>query len=389
MTLAEDDAEPDYRLAAASRKSVNLRIPGPIPVPDEILGAMATPMMNHRGPEFKELLYRITDRLKTVYDTSGDVFILTSSGTGAMEAAVVNTLSPGDKVICATIGSFGDRFGQIAEIFGADVTTLRFPAGEAVDVDALRTALHSDPAVKAVLVTHNETNTGVTNDLESIAGVVKGEFDKLLLVDGISSVCSLPLHTDAWGCDVVTSASQKGWMLPPGLAFLSFSERAWQAHAEAKMPRFYFDAAQYKKYLDMGQPPYTPALSAMFALDLALQQIVDEGMENVFRRHAEIGRMTREGVKALGLSIFPDERIASNTVTAVRVPEGMDADDLRANVRKDYDVILAGAYGELTGKMFRIGHLGMVEPQDIAEMLEALGGSLEKVGFAPAGAAVG
>ena len=341
---------------------MNLRIPGPIPVPDDILGAMATPMMNHRGPEFKDLLYRITDRLKTVYDTSGDVFILTSSGTGAMEAAIVNTLSPGDKVICATIGSFGDRFGQIAEIFGADVTTLRFPAGEAVDVDALRTALHGDPGVKAVLVTHNETNTGVTNDLESIAAVVKGEFDKLLLVDGISSVCSLPLHTDAWGCDVVTSASQKGWMLPPGLAFLSFSERAWQAHAKARMPRFYFDAAQYRKYLEMGQPPYTPALSAMFALDLALQQIVDEGMENVFRRHAEIGRMTREGVKALGLSIFPNERIASNTVTAVRVPDGMDADELRAAVRKDYDVILAGAYGELTGKMFRIGHLGMVDP---------------------------
>ena len=368
---------------------MNLRIPGPIPVPDDILGAMATPMMNHRGAEFKELLYRVTDRLQTVYDTSSDVFVLTSSGTGAMEAAVVNTLSPGDKVICATIGSFGDRFGQIAEIFGADVTTLRFPAGEAVDVDALRTALRADPGVKAVLVTHNETNTGVTNDLESIAAVVKGEFDKLLLVDGISSVCSLPLHTDAWGCDVVTSASQKGWMLPPGLAFLSFSERAWQAHAEATMPRFYFDAAQYRKYLEMGQPPYTPALSAMFALDLALQQIVDEGMENVFRRHAEIGRMTREGVKALGLSVFPDERIASNTVTAVRVPEGMDADELRAAVRKDYDVILAGAYGELTGKMFRIGHLGMVDPRDIAEMLEAIGGSLAKVGFAPAGAAVG
>ena len=307
---------------------MNLRIPGPIPVPEDVLQAMAEPMINHRGPEFKDILYRVTDRLKQVFETRDDVYILTSSGTGAMEAAVVNTLSPGDKVLCATVGAFGNRFGKIAEGYGAEVTTLSFPLGTAVDPDRLRDALKGADDVKAVLVTHNETSTGVTNDLEAIANIVKGEFDKLLLVDGISSVCSLPLRTDTWRCDVVASASQKGWMLPPGLAFISFSQRAWEAHAEAQMARFYFDVSAYRHYYEMGQPPYTPALSVMFALDLALDRILAEGMGNIFERHADIARLTRSGVKGLGLSVFPDEAVASNTVTAVNVPDGVDSPGL-------------------------------------------------------------
>jgi len=192
---------------------LNLRIPGPIPVPDDILALMSSPMINHRGPDFKDILYRVTAGLKQVFETQGDMYVLTSSGTGAMEAAVTNTLSSGDNVLCASIGSFGNRFGQIAQVFGANVTMLNFPPGYAVDLDRLRNELAKAPEIKAVLVTHNETNTGVTNDLEGICSVVKGEFDKLLLVDGISSVCSVPLRTDDWGCDVVVSASQKGWML--------------------------------------------------------------------------------------------------------------------------------------------------------------------------------
>ena len=189
---------------------MNLRIPGPIPVPEDVLELMSQPMINHRGPEFKEILFRTTDRLKRVFDTKGDVFILTTSGTGAMEAAVVNTLSRGDKVLNVTVGVFGERFGEIAEIYGAEVETLAFPYGTAVDVEEVRKALEQQPEIEAVLVTHNETSTGVTNDLEAIGKVVKGEFDKLLLVDGISSVCSLPLSTDAWGCDAIATASQKG-----------------------------------------------------------------------------------------------------------------------------------------------------------------------------------
>ena len=368
---------------------MNLRLPGPIPVPDEILESMARPMINHRGPQFKEMLYRVTAGLKQVFDTKGDVYILTASGTGAMEAAVVNTLSPGDKVVCASVGAFGDRFGRIAGNFGADVTMLRFPHGTAVDTVALREALANDPEIKAVLVTHNETNTGVTNDLEAIGRVVKGEFDTLLIVDGISSVCSIPLHTDAWGCDVVTSASQKGWMLPPGLSFISFNARAWEAHASASMPRFFFDLSHYKEYYEIGQPPWTPALSVIYALDVALKRIRAEGMDSLYQRHAAIGEMTREGLKALGLSIFPDESVASNTVTAVRVPEGVDASQLLAILREEHRVVLAGSYGALKGKMFRIGHMGYVTPAEIQDVLDALAATLPKVGFVPPGGSTG
>ncbi len=230
-------------------------------------------------------------------------------------------------------------------------------------------------------MTHNETSTGVANDLEAIASVVKGEFDKLLLVDGISSVCSLPLRTDAWGCDVVATASQKGWMLPPGLAFLSFSQQAWEAHARATMPRFYFDMAQYRKYLEIGQPPYTPAVSAMFALDVALERIVDEGMQAIFQRHAEIGQFTRDGVRELGLSLFPAERVASDTVTAVNVPDGVDADRLLGIVRKEHGVVMAGGQESLKGKILRIGHMGLTKQADIQGALDALEAALPRAGF--------
>ncbi len=362
---------------------MNLRIPGPIPVPDDILEAMSGPMINHRGPEFKEILYRTTDRLKHVFQTESDVYILTSSGTGAMEAAIVNTLSPGDRVLNVSIGVFGERFGKIAATFGADVTELSFPMGEAVDVDAVRQTLNAHPEIEAVLVTHNETSTGVTNDLAAIAEVAKGEFDKLLLVDGISSVCSLPVQTDAWGCDVVATASQKGWMLPPGLAFLSFSDRAWAAHENARMPRFYFDMSAYKGYFEIGQPPYTPSVSTMFALDLALEKILEEGLGSMFERHATIGRMTRDGVKRLGLSLLPDERVASDTVTAVRVPEGVEASRLLTMMREDHDVVLGGGQQSLNGKIFRIGHMGYCTSEEIQEVLSGLAEVLPRVGFAP------
>ena len=362
---------------------MNLRIPGPIPVPDDILQTMSTPMINHRGPEFKDMLYRVTEGLKQVFETQDDVYILTSSGTGAMEAAVVNTLSPGDKVVCVTTGAFGDRFGQIAEVYGADVTTLSFSPGTAADTDKLRDTLKANPDVKAVLVIHNETSTGVTNDLEAIAKVVKGEFDKLLLVDGISSVCSVPLHTDTWQCDVVATASQKGWMLPPGLAFISFSQQAWKAHSTSRMPRFYFDMSAYKRYYEIGQPPYTPTLSVIFALELALEKILAEGMGSIFERHMNLGRMTRTGIKELGLSLLADESVASDTVTAVKIPDGVDAGRLIALMREEHGVVLAGGQQSLSGKIFRIGHMGYCSAEDIQGVLDALAVVLPQVGFEP------
>ena len=362
---------------------MNLRIPGPTPVPQDILEAMSGPMINHRGPEFKELLFRVTTGLKQAFETGDDVFILASSGTGAMEAAIVNILFPGDMVLCTSAGAFGDRFGQIAEAFGAELIRLSAPLGTAVDPAEVRMALKRAPDVKAVLVTHNETSTGVTNDLESIAEVVKGEFDKLLVVDAVSSQCSIPLRTDAWRCDVVASASQKGWMLPPGLGFISFSERAWEAHAQARMPRFYFDLSAYKHSFEMGQTPYTPNLSAMFSLNLILGKILAEGMDAIFQRHIKLGQMTRDGVRGLGLSVFPDERVASNTVTAVDVPEGVDAQHLLTLMREEHGVVLAGGLQSLRGKIFRIGHMGHCTPEEIQGMLEALATVLPKVGFTP------
>ena len=256
-------------------------------------------------------------------------------------------------------------------------------------LDALRAALRSDPDFKAVLVTHNETSTGVANDLETIGAIVKGEFDKLLLVDGISSVGSLPLRTDAWGCHVVTSASQKGWMLPPGLAFISFSQRAWEAHAQATMPRFYFDLAEYRAYFEKGQPPWTPAISVMFALDLALEKIVEEGIDNVYVRHAEIGRFTRDGVRRLGLTLLPDEAVASNSVTAVNVPEGVDVKELLALLRQDHDIVLAAGQESLSDKIFRIGHMGQTTHAEIQDVFDALAVALPKVGFEPVRMRVG
>ena len=352
---------------------MNLRIPGPIPVPEDILETMSNPMINHRGSEFKDILYRTTEGLKTVFGTKAPVYILTGSGTGAMETVIVNTLSKGDKVLSISIGTFGERFGEIAKIYGADVVYLKCLPGTAVAVDQIRNCLDEHPGIKAVLVTHNETSTGVANDLEEISNVVKKEYEnKLLLVDGVSSVASLPTYMDLWECDVISTASQKGWMLPPGLAFISFSDFAINAYKKSDMPKFYFDIGQYEKYFKMGQTPWTPAVSLMFALDLALEQILKEGIENVYSRHKEIGQFTRNQVRRIGFSIFPEEKVASNTVTAVNVPDGRQSGELIAFMKTNYDVVLAAGQGELKEKIFRIGHMGKTTRNDIKPVIEGL-----------------
>ena len=361
---------------------MNLRVPGPTPCPDEVLQAGAQQMINHRGPEFAQLISRIHSGLQQVFQTGNDIILLTASGTAAMEAAVVNTLSPGDRVLGLSVGVFGDRFCQIIQAYGTDLVKPEFTLGAAADPEVVEKALQADPSIKAVAVTHNETSTGVTNDLEAIARVVKG-FDKLLLVDAISSLGCLPLEADAWGCDVVVTASQKGFMVPPGLAFASVSPRAWAASMAARMPRFYLDFARHKSYFERGQTPWTPAVSVMFALDKALELMLAEGMPAIYGRHEAVGRKAREGIKALGLDLFPlDEWCASNTVTAVHVPPGVDARALLSTLRTEHDVVLAGGQGAMDGQVFRIGHLGYVTEADIDGVLEALKVALPKVGFA-------
>ncbi len=355
-----------------------LRIPGPTPCPPEVLQAMAWQMINHRGPEFGKMLHDVTAKLKQLFQTRNDLYLLTGSGTGGLEAAIVNTLSPGDKVLSVEVGVFGERFTEIAQEFGAEVVPLRFEYGRAADPDEIRRILQKEPEVKAVLITHNETSTGVTNDLAAISSVVK-EFDKLLLVDAISSLGSINLPVDKWHCDVTVTASQKGWMVPPGLAMVSVSQDAWQAHARARMPRFNWDFARAQKYLEIGQTPWTPAVSIVFALSVALDLLLEEGLQNIFARQAGVGNAAREGVKSLGLSLFADEKYASNTVTAVSVKDGLDVKEMLKILREEYQIVLAGGQASLQGKIFRIGHLGLVAEADVREIISALMEVLPKV----------
>ncbi len=358
----------------------NLRIPGPTPCPADVLQAMTKQMINHRGEEFGQILNGVTTNLKQLFQTKGDVFLLTGSGTGGLEAAIVNTLSPGDKVLSVSNGVFGERFATIAQQFGAEVIQLRFEWGKAADTDAVRQALQAEPKIKAVLVTHNETSTGVTNDLASISSIVK-EFDKLLLVDAISSLGSINLPVDDWRCDVTVTGSQKGWMTPPGLAMVSVNQEAWQAHSKARMPRFYWDFAQAKSYLEKGQTPWTPAVSTIFALSVALEMMLKEGLPNIIARHARVSQAAREGVKSLGLPLFAEEGYASNTVTAVRSSDGLDTKKMLRILREEHQVVLSGGQQRLDGKIFRIGHLGWVTEDDIKTVISALKVVLPQAGF--------
>jgi len=358
----------------------NLRIPGPTPCPDPVLQAMTKQMINHRGEEFGKILTRVTANLKTLFQTKNDIFLLTSSGTGGMEATIVNTLSPGDTVLSVSIGVFGDRFATIARTFGAEVIPLSFEWGKAADPDAVKQALLANPKIKAVLVTHNETSTGVTNDLAAISKVVKAQ-GKLLLVDAISSLGSLNLPVDEWQCDVAISGSQKGWMAPPGICMVSVSPLAWQANAQAKMPRFYWDFAKAKTLLEKSQTPWTPAVSTIFAMDTSLGMMLEEGLPAIVARHAQVAQAARDGAKSLGLALFAEEARTSNTVTAIKAPAGLETKKLLKMLREEYQIVLSGGQGSLDGKIFRIGHLGWVTTKDIAAVTTALKAALPKMGI--------
>ena len=335
---------------------MNLRVPGPTECPPEVLQAGARQMINHRGPEFAELSGRILRRLKGFFQTTNEVLILTTSGTGALESAIVNMLSPGDPVVSISIGVFGDRFAT----------------------DALR----ANPDAVALLLTHNETSTGVTNPIAELATAIRAERPGILtLVDAISSLSSIDLPVDALDLDVVVTGSQKGWMVPPGLAMASVSARAWEVSARAKTPRFYFDYGRHRDAQAKGQTPWTPAVSLYFQLDVALEMMEREGRQAIFARHARLADRVRAGVKALGLELFADERYASNTVTAVKVPEGVDGPALGRRLREEHGTVVAGGQGTLQGKIIRIGHLGFVTDQAIDATLQALGAVLPQAGF--------
>jgi aspartate aminotransferase-like enzyme len=359
-----------------------LLIPGPTPVPQAVLRACAKPMINHRGPEYAKMMAENDAGLREVFQTQNDVLTLTCSGTGGMEAAIVNTLSPGDKVLALVIGEFGKRFVKIAKAYGADVEAMEFPAGEAADPQKVQERLAADKnkEIKAVLMQHNETSTGVYNDLKSLAAVIH-KHGALIVVDAVSGLVALDCQTDNWGLDVVIAASQKAFMLPPGLAFVAMNGRAWEAYAKAKMPRFYFDLGEAKKFAEKGQNPFTPGLSMVYGLQEGLRLIKKEGLQGVFARHQRLADATRAGAKALGLELFANPSHASNCITAVKSPEGMHPDKIRKFMLENYGLVLAGGQGAMKETIFRIGHLGYVSDTDILGCMAALGAGLKELGM--------
>ena len=354
----------------------NLRIPGPTPLPAAVREAGSRQMVAHRGPEFKALVNRVSEGMRPAFDTTQDIMLLTSSGTGGLEAAVVSFLSPGDAVLAVSIGNFGERFAKIAAAYGADVTRLDIEWGDAarpqdvaVAIDAMK-AEGRTPV--AVLLTFNETSTGVTNPLPELATTIRATApETLIVVDGISGLGAMPFHMDAWDLDVVVTGSQKAWMIPPGLAMAAASERAWAAAETATMPRFYFDLVKHRDALPKGQTPWTPAVGLFLQLDAALDLIEAEGLEAVFTRHQACAAAARAGVVAMGFRLFADPAHASASVTSIHVPEAIDWSPFNKDLLAR-GLVLAGGQGKLSGRIFRIGHLGDVTVTDIVRAIEVL-----------------
>ena len=358
----------------------NLRIPGPVPMPEAVRAALANQMINHRGAEFKALLGQVRARLGRVFATDSEILCFTSSGTGGLEAAVVNLFSPGDKGLFVVGGAFGERAAGIARAFGVDVVRLEHAWGTAASPQALRDTLRANPDVQVVYLTHNETSTGVTNPIDKLAAVVHEESAALIFVDAISGLGALPFETDAWGIDVVVTGSQKAFGCPPGLSMISVSPKAWEAAARARMPRYYWDFQRMREGHSEGSAPYTPAVTVFYGLDAALDLMEREGREAIFARHARAGDLVREGVLDLGLELFADPPHNSNVVTAVNVPEDLTANEIRAEMRAQYNTIIAGGQGHVADRVVRIGHLGFFAEEDLTRTVQQLGAVLKSLG---------
>jgi len=354
-----------------TRFEPNLRIPGPTALPPSVREAGGRQMVNHRGEEFKTLLQRVSEGMKPYFGTRHDVVMLTCAGTGALEAAVVNTLSPGDAVLAVTMGSFGDRFAKIAEVYGAAVSRLDVEWGAAPDAAPVHAAAAATPNLKAVLLTHNETSTGVASDVGSLATAVRDAApDALILVDAISALGAVPFAMDDWGLDLVVTGSQKAWMAAPGMAMAAVGPRAWAAAETATMPRFYLDLKRHRETAAAGETPWTPAVAVMYQVDEGLRLMQAEG-DGVFRRHAAAQAMTRAGLRALGFELLADDAVASKTVTAAWIPDGLEWKAFNASLKRA-GLVLAGGQGKLKGRIFRLGHLGSVTTDDILAAIGVL-----------------
>ena len=363
------------------QNKLNLMIPGPTPVPENVLSCMSKHPIGHRSGDFQDIVAKTTEQLKWLHQTTADVLTITGSGTAAMEAGIINTLSKGDQVICGNNGKFGERWVKVAKAYGLDVKVVKADWGQPLDPNQFKMILEKDTEkkIKAVILTHSETSTGVINDLKAINNEVKNHSKAITIADCVTSLgaCNIPM--DEWGIDVIASGSQKGYMIPPGLSFVAMSQRAWEANALSNLPKFYLDLKQYLKTVNKNSNPFTPAINLYFALEASLTMMQTEGLENIFTRHARHQKATQEGIKAMGLKLFTKEGFGSPAITAVQ-PEDIDAESIRKLIKNNFDILLAGGQDHLKGKIFRIGHLGFVNDRDIISVISALESTLDKMG---------
>lgn len=358
-----------------------LMIPGPTPVPESILLAMAKAPIPHRSSEFSKIFDEVNEDLKWLFQTKNDVFIFASSGTGAMEAAISNLVNPEDKVLSLVIGNFGERWAKIAESHGAIAERITVPYGEAIDPDVLRKRLDEDinKEIKIVTLTHSETSTGAVNDVKALCEIIRAH-GAISVVDGVTSVGAMDIRPDEWGIDVLVSGSQKGFMIPPGLAFLTANERAFDVHKKCKYPGFYFNWSSYKKSLAQHTTPYTPAINLIVALHSALKMLRAEGLENIFGRHRSNAMLLRNSLRKIGLKLFvEDDNKASFAVTSVYPPDGVSVSDIRKILKDDYDIIVANGQNDLKDKIFRIGTLGYISERDILTVVAAIENTIKKL----------
>ncbi len=362
------------------KDKLSLMIPGPTPVPERVLKGLSKHPIGHRSNEFQATTEKTHKLLQWLHQTNQDVLTITGSGTAAMEAAIINTLSKGDKVICGDNGKFGERWVKVCRAYGLDVQIIKAEWGQPLNPELFWKALEEDPNIRAVIVTHSETSTGVINDLELIANHVRKHGNSLIIADCVTSLgaCNVPM--DKWGIDVIASGSQKGYMMPPGLSFVALSERAWEANSRSNLPKFYLDLKSYRKTISKNSTPFTPAVNLYFALEASLEMMQEEGLEEIFKRHERHKKATQAAMKAINLSLFAAEGFGSPSITAVS-PNNIDAEIIRKYVKEKFDILLAGGQDHLKGKIFRIGHLGFVSDRDIITAIGAIETSLSSLGI--------
>jgi len=359
-------------------KKYQLMAPGPTPVPPNVLLAMAQPMIHHRVPEYDALYIEVRAGLKRLFQTAQDVIPFTSSGTGAMEAAVVNTLSAGDTAILVRAGVFGERFEEICRAYAVNVVVLDAPYGHTVPAERVAEALRQHPGAKAVLMQQSESSTAVLHDVKGIAAATRGS-GAILIVDAVSSLGIADLRMDEWGVDLVVSGSQKGLMLPPGLSFVALSEKAWGHVKTSRLPKYYFDIAAEHAALQKNEAHFTPAVSIMLGLREVLRMLEAEGLPSVLKRHDRLARATRAGVEALGMALFA-KATPSPALTSVTAPAGIDAEKIPVAFSTSHNITIAGGHGPLKKQLFRLGHMGYVAEFDVITALAALEQVLHELG---------